>query len=118
MLGSDWQIRTTSARFVNLAGATVPSELLITGHARLPEPYKSESPAEITDRTVKQEKVKNIMSIQLIAKDLYRLIKEVEKLEEQIRNTPFEKRKKMEDDLRKMKAEKNRMRRMLDGSKG
>jgi len=57
------------------------------------------------------------MSIRLIAKELYRLINEVEKLEKQIQNTPYEKRGKSEDQLRKLKAERDRLRRMLDGNK-
>ena len=57
------------------------------------------------------------MSIKLIAQDLYRLIREVEELEERIRNSPFEKREIMKDDLRKLKADRDRMRRILDGKK-
>ncbi len=48
------------------------------------------------------------MSIRLIAKELYRLINEVEKLEKQIQNTPYENRGKSENQLRKLKAERNR----------
>jgi len=58
------------------------------------------------------------MSIRLIAKELYRFIKDVEKLEQQIQNTPYENRGKLEDQLRKLKAERDRLRSMLDGSKG
>ena len=57
------------------------------------------------------------MPIQLIARDLYRLQKEVEKLENQLNNTPFEEKREMEDQLRKLKAERDRMRRILEGSK-
>jgi hypothetical protein len=57
------------------------------------------------------------MSIRLIAKDLYGLIREVEQLEKQIENAPFEKREEMTDRLRKLKSERDRMRRILDGSK-
>ena len=57
------------------------------------------------------------MSIRLIAKELYCFIKDVEKLEKQIQNTPYEKRGKLEDQLRKLKAERDRLRRMLDGNK-
>ncbi len=57
------------------------------------------------------------MSIRLIAKDLYQLIREVEQLEKEIETAPFEKREKMEDRLRKLKSERNRMRQILDGSK-
>jgi len=57
------------------------------------------------------------MSIRLIAKDLYQLIREVEDLEKKIETSPFEKREEMEDRLRQLKAERDRMRRILDGSK-
>ncbi|OQX10402.1 MAG: hypothetical protein BWK80_45775 [Desulfobacteraceae bacterium IS3] len=57
------------------------------------------------------------MSIRLIAKDLYQLIREVEQLEKQIENAPVEKREEMADRLRKLKAERDRMRRILDGTK-
>ncbi|MBW2358811.1 MAG: hypothetical protein JRF21_09005 [Deltaproteobacteria bacterium] len=52
------------------------------------------------------------MSIRLIAKDLYRLRQEVERLEEQVKSAPFEKREELEDQLRKV-----RMQRVLDGAK-
>lgn len=57
------------------------------------------------------------MSVRLIAKDLYRLIRETEELEKQIRNAPLEKQDKLKDELRKIKAERDRMRQILDGSK-
>ncbi len=57
------------------------------------------------------------MSIRLIAQDLYRLIKEVEKIEMKIEKTPLMKREALKDRLRKVKAERNRMRRVLDGNK-
>jgi hypothetical protein len=57
------------------------------------------------------------MSIRLIAKDLYRLQQEVEHLEKQIENAPFDKKEKLKDQLRKVKAERDQIRRMLDGSK-
>jgi hypothetical protein len=55
------------------------------------------------------------MSIRLIAKDLYRLQQEVEELEKQLETAPFEKHVKLEEHLRKIKAERDRMRRILDG---
>ena len=55
------------------------------------------------------------MSIRLIAKDLYRLQQEVEKLEKQLETVPFEKRVSLEKHLRKTKAERDRIRRILDG---
>jgi hypothetical protein len=57
------------------------------------------------------------MSIRLIARDLYRLEQEVEKLEEQYGSAPFEKREAVKEYLRQAKAERNRMRRVLDGAK-
>jgi len=57
------------------------------------------------------------MSIRMIAKDLYRLLQEVEKIEKQIENAPIEKREELKDQLRKVRAERNRMRRILDGKK-
>ena len=55
------------------------------------------------------------MSIRLLAKELYRLQKEVEKLEKQLGDTPFEKQAGLVDRLRKVKAERNHLRRALDG---
>ncbi len=57
------------------------------------------------------------MSIRLLVKDLYRLHQEVEKLEKKIENTPFHERAELEDQLRKLKAERDRMRRCLEGHK-
>jgi len=55
------------------------------------------------------------MSIRLIAKDLYHLQQEVEELEKQLEKSAFEKRVRLEEQLRKTKAERDRMRRILDG---
>jgi len=57
------------------------------------------------------------MSVRLIAQDLYRLQREVEKLEKQLEITPAGKRDDLEDQLRKVKAERNRMRHILEGAK-
>ncbi|OQX22906.1 MAG: hypothetical protein BWK80_28770 [Desulfobacteraceae bacterium IS3] len=57
------------------------------------------------------------MSITLIAKDLYRMIREVETLEKKIETAPSHKREALEDQLRTVKAERDYIRRMLDGSK-
>ncbi|MCF8128590.1 MAG: hypothetical protein K9N10_08745 [Deltaproteobacteria bacterium] len=57
------------------------------------------------------------MSIRLIAKDLYELIRKVENLEKEIDNTPYENRSDMKDQLRKLRAEKNHMRKVLEGCK-
>jgi hypothetical protein len=51
------------------------------------------------------------MSIRLIAMDLYRVIKEVEKLEKEMENAPFEKRRSIRGNLpklRKARAESKR----------
>ena len=58
------------------------------------------------------------MPIRMIAKELYEAIKAVEKIEKQIENTPFEKREDLKDQLRKAKAERNRIRNILEGKKG
>ena len=55
------------------------------------------------------------MSIRLIAKALYQVQKEVEKIEKQIENASYEERVEMEDQLRKAKAERDRIRRVLNG---
>jgi len=57
------------------------------------------------------------MSIRMIAKDLYRLLREVETLEKQLKNAPVEMRQELEDRLRKAKAERDRMQRTLEGAK-
>ena len=57
------------------------------------------------------------MSIRLIAKELYHLFQVVERLEEQIENAPPEKRPELEDRLRKVRAERDRMKNTLEGSK-
>ncbi|MFZ0241871.1 MAG: hypothetical protein WAL90_09515 [Desulfobacterales bacterium] len=57
------------------------------------------------------------MSIRLLAKDLYRLIREVAELQRQIETAPPEKKEALKDTLRKIRAEHDRLRRALDGSK-
>ena len=57
------------------------------------------------------------MSIRLIAKDLYRLQKEVEALEKQVEDAPLEKRETIRESIRKARAERDRMQRILDGAK-
>jgi hypothetical protein len=58
-----------------------------------------------------------VMPIRLIAKDLYRLIKEVDKVREQIETARPEQLEKLKDRLRKLTAERDRMRNILEGSK-
>jgi hypothetical protein len=55
------------------------------------------------------------LSIRLIAKDLYRLQQEVEKLEQQIKSSDVDKREALKDRLRKLTAKRNRMRKILNG---
>lgn len=57
------------------------------------------------------------MPIRMIARELYRLLQEVEKIEKQIENTPFEAQAELKDRLRKAKAERDRIRGMLDAKK-
>jgi len=54
----------------------------------------------------------------MIASELYQLIQKVEKLENQIQDAPLEKQEELKDRLRKVRAERDRMRRVLDGEKG
>ena len=55
------------------------------------------------------------MSIRLIAKELYLLHQKVAKLEKKFETAPLEKRAELKDRLRKLKAERVRMRNALDG---
>ncbi len=57
------------------------------------------------------------MSIRLLAKDLYRLMREVADLQRQVDDAPPDKKESLEDRLRKLKAEHDRLRRALDGNK-
>lgn len=58
------------------------------------------------------------MSIRLLAQDLYRFQKEVERLEKDLAAAPIEKRAQIEEKLRKAKAERESLRRALDGQLG
>ena len=57
------------------------------------------------------------MSIRLIARDLYRLQQEVENLERVLKEAPLDQRPDLEERLRKLRAERTRMQRMLEGAK-
>ena len=57
------------------------------------------------------------MSIRMIAKELYLLQQEVNKIEKQIQASPEGKRSKLEEMLRKAKADRNRMKDILEGQK-
>jgi uncharacterized protein YlxW (UPF0749 family) len=55
------------------------------------------------------------MTIREIAKDLYRLQQEVKTLEQKLKDTPIERQVEIEQQLRKAKANRERMRRILYG---
>lgn len=57
------------------------------------------------------------MPIRMIAQELYRLIQEVERLEKKIKSVSFEKQAQIIDQLRKTKAERNRVQAILEGKK-
>jgi hypothetical protein len=57
------------------------------------------------------------MSLRMIARDLYRLQQEVDRLESRLKECPPAKREEFEDELRKAKAERDRVKRMLEGAK-
>jgi hypothetical protein len=53
----------------------------------------------------------------MIAQELYRLLQEVERLERELKKVPFEKQANIKDWLRKAKAERDRLRAILEGKK-
>lgn len=57
------------------------------------------------------------MSIQLLARELYQLIREVEALERRIGTTHYDRQAPLQDQLRKVRAERDRVRRMIEGRK-
>ena len=57
------------------------------------------------------------MPIKMIARELYILLREVEKTEKELKNASLEKHLEIKDKLRKIKAERNRMRAILEGKK-
>lgn len=57
------------------------------------------------------------MSIRLLAKDLYRLRQEVERLERELASAAAGQQEKIEAKLREARAERNRLRAILDGQK-
>jgi hypothetical protein len=58
------------------------------------------------------------MSIKLLARDLYRYQKEVERLEQELTASTPERRPGIEDQLRQARAERDCLRRALDGEIG
>jgi len=57
------------------------------------------------------------MTIRLLAKDLYRLQQQVEKLEKELENAPFDRHEHLQERLRSVRAERDHLRRVLDGQK-
>ena len=57
------------------------------------------------------------MSIQLIARALYSLLREVEKLEQEVSAATGQRKAALADQLRKLRAEYRHMRDILDGQK-
>ena len=57
------------------------------------------------------------MPIRMIAQELYRTIRMVESVEKELETVSFEKQDAIKDKLRKLKAERDRMRAVLDGKK-
>ena len=57
------------------------------------------------------------MPIRMIAKELYHLQQEVEKLEAEIESASPNEREALRERLRKLKPERDRMRKILDGEK-
>jgi hypothetical protein len=61
--------------------------------------------------------IRQVMSIRLIAKDLYRLQRELDKLEKELENALGSDRDIWQDRLRKARAERDRIRKILEGTK-
>lgn len=57
------------------------------------------------------------MSIRLIAKELYQLQKEVEVLEKDLEQAPWDRKDEIREKLRRARAARDRMRNVLDGQK-
>lgn len=57
------------------------------------------------------------MSIRVIAKDLYRLQKEVERLEQELANCPPEKRAELQRALEEARSARDKARMTLEGAK-
>lgn len=57
------------------------------------------------------------MSIRLLAQELYRVQQEVERLAQALREAPLDRRVDLEDKLRRARAERERLRRIMDGQK-
>ena len=57
------------------------------------------------------------MSIRLLARDLYRAQRDVERLERALQEAPIDRRSDLEDKLRQARAERTRLRRVMEGQK-
>jgi len=57
------------------------------------------------------------MSIRMIAKEFYMLQQEADSLERDLKSASPEKKEELEEQLRKARAERDRMRRLLEGNK-
>ncbi len=57
------------------------------------------------------------MSIRLIARELYQLRREVERIEKKIESADCREQERLKDSLRKARAERDRMRNILNGQK-
>ena len=57
------------------------------------------------------------MSLKMIARDLYRLQQEVDRVESELKACPVANREGLEEQLRQAKAERDRVKRMLEGTK-
>jgi hypothetical protein len=57
------------------------------------------------------------MSIRLIARELYQLQKEVEVLERDLEQAPYDRKEEIRETLRRARAARDRMRNVLEGQK-
>ncbi len=57
------------------------------------------------------------MPIRMLARDLYKLLQEVERMEKELGNASLDKRAGLEDSLRKLRAQRDRLRGALEGCK-
>jgi hypothetical protein len=57
------------------------------------------------------------MTIRLIAKELYALRREVEELEKRLESASSENKDRLEEQLRRVRAERDRMKRLIEGHK-
>ncbi len=57
------------------------------------------------------------MTIKLLARELYAIIREVEAVERELADAPADRKDVVANRLRKLKAERDRIRRALDGGK-